>query len=505
MRSVPAFPLPMGPLGDGDSGQDASPTPRLQRFHSIQGAARTMIASPLHRALAPSPRQLAVLRMTGLNSLRELDRAQLYVIAAGLIMARVRGNEVQSAGELIDSLADATGEFDATLPATVLLPYTCAVAEQRISAGRPNTAIEHSSAAIALARESGDPRWERRALGLHAAAVALSGSPIHAEEMLEEIEQLQDRMGWSEDFPDYMAAVAGLLISFMRMDEERVTELLSAMRVDAPGRVKPAALMLLMAAIERLLRGEPHRALYLAAQITTGAEGAIGATLVKSAAYALQGMILCGRGEPLHALALLDGAQSPEGHFMCLNSIRASAFLALGQHHQVLEATSECVKRRTEHNLWTLPGALIRRAIAHLHLGHEDVAFHDATDAIMLFSSLYPSSALYLIPRDDLDALRAFITRRSPDLVPELLWVEQSMASVAPAQAPTVVLPAFTRREERVAKYLNTSLTYPEIATELHVATSTIKSQALAVFKKLGAHTREEAVLLLEQSGFYEA
>jgi LuxR family maltose regulon positive regulatory protein len=53
---------------------------------------------------------------------------------------------------------------------------------------------------------------------------------------------------------------------------------------------------------------------------------------------------------------------------------------------------------------------------------------------------------------------------------------------------------ALTTAEVRVLQYLPTHLTFPEIAAQLFVSRHTVKTQALSAYRKLGAHTRSEAI-----------
>jgi LuxR family transcriptional regulator, maltose regulon positive regulatory protein len=54
---------------------------------------------------------------------------------------------------------------------------------------------------------------------------------------------------------------------------------------------------------------------------------------------------------------------------------------------------------------------------------------------------------------------------------------------------------SLTTAELRVLPLLATHLSYPEIAAELFVSPNTIKSQAYSIFRKLGASSRNEAVI----------
>jgi LuxR family transcriptional regulator, maltose regulon positive regulatory protein len=58
---------------------------------------------------------------------------------------------------------------------------------------------------------------------------------------------------------------------------------------------------------------------------------------------------------------------------------------------------------------------------------------------------------------------------------------------------------SLTAAELRILPMLATHLSYPEIAAELFVSPTTIKSQAYSIFRKLGAPSRSEAVIRSRQ------
>ena len=59
---------------------------------------------------------------------------------------------------------------------------------------------------------------------------------------------------------------------------------------------------------------------------------------------------------------------------------------------------------------------------------------------------------------------------------------------------PVAAGSVLTMAELRVLQYLPTHLSYPDIARKLYVSPHTVKTQALAVFRKLDAHSRNEAI-----------
>jgi LuxR family maltose regulon positive regulatory protein len=64
----------------------------------------------------------------------------------------------------------------------------------------------------------------------------------------------------------------------------------------------------------------------------------------------------------------------------------------------------------------------------------------------------------------------------------------------APSAGPRPPLEPLSKSEIRVLRYLPTHLSAPEIAAELSVSTSTVKTHMRNLYAKLGAHSRAEAV-----------
>jgi LuxR family maltose regulon positive regulatory protein len=62
------------------------------------------------------------------------------------------------------------------------------------------------------------------------------------------------------------------------------------------------------------------------------------------------------------------------------------------------------------------------------------------------------------------------------------------------ADAPQEPHEDLSESELRVLRYLPTNLSAPEIAAELFLSTSTVKTHMRHVYAKLGAHRRTEAV-----------
>jgi LuxR family maltose regulon positive regulatory protein len=66
------------------------------------------------------------------------------------------------------------------------------------------------------------------------------------------------------------------------------------------------------------------------------------------------------------------------------------------------------------------------------------------------------------------------------------------------SEARSDVLPEFTDREAEVIALLGTPLTTKEIGEELFLSRNTIKTYLRRIYRKLGAASRDEALLIAE-------
>ena len=78
-------------------------------------------------------------------------------------------------------------------------------------------------------------------------------------------------------------------------------------------------------------------------------------------------------------------------------------------------------------------------------------------------------------------------------------------AQLARERGPrTPAASALTAAELRVLPMLATHLSFPEIATEMFLSPHTVKSQAMSIYRKLGASSRNQAVTRSRELGLLE-
>ena len=119
--------------------------------------------------------------------------------------------------------------------------------------------------------------------------------------------------------------------------------------------------------------------------------------------------------------------------------------------------------------------ARILLARAALALGEQDLARHHLREARVVTSAVDDVG----IMREQIDELTARLTVES--------------------EARSDVLPEFTDREVEVIALLGTPMTTKEIGEELFLSRNTIKTYLRRIYRKLGAASRDEALLIAER------
>jgi LuxR family maltose regulon positive regulatory protein len=96
------------------------------------------------------------------------------------------------------------------------------------------------------------------------------------------------------------------------------------------------------------------------------------------------------------------------------------------------------------------------------------------------------------------------ILQQRPDLGILPQRVAELRAATAAIKASTIGPSALTAAELRLLPLLPTHLTFPDIASQMYLSPNTIKSQAISMYRKLGATTRAQAVTRARELGLLE-
>jgi LuxR family transcriptional regulator, maltose regulon positive regulatory protein len=425
-------------------------------------------------------------------------QVQLLLGVVGLLLARQRGNlpavieearRLQAVAEAPDAARSGLGE---ELRALALI--NLGIAEY--GTARFEEAEPHLEQGVALARRIGRPYLEFTGLA-HQAAVEIFRSFARAAERSRQAVELAERHGWTDEPAAGIAyqVLGSALVSQGRPEEAEpwVQRAERTVRADA----EPAAAVTVhyTRGLLQLARGRDADAL-----AAFRAAERLGRLLA-----APHYLVPPARGRLIHALVRLG---------------------ELEQAEQALAGLSEQDRDRGE----------IRTAAATLRLAQDDpdaaaVALMPVLDGSALVSSrnwLVQSFTLEAIARDalgDADAAERVLERAldlaEPDgvLLPFLLdpapgllerharhrtahasllaEILSLLAGRTPAPPPAAAQPPLeplSESEIRVLRYLPTNLSAPEIASELYVSPSTVKTHIHHLYAKLGTHRRGEAV-----------
>jgi LuxR family transcriptional regulator, maltose regulon positive regulatory protein len=357
--------------------------------------------------------------------------------------------------------------------------------------GRLDDAESHLDQAVAMARRIQWPYLEFMGL-VYRAEIELSRRLPRAADLSRQAIDIAERHGWTADlFTGFASNTLGAALAWQgRLDEADTW----------------------MQRAEQIFRAEADPA------------SAMGAHYVR-------GQLELGRGRAADALAAFRASEQLAGPNPLGRPLRAWLILArvrLGDNDRAEQALADLSARDRDRRE-------IRIAAAALRLAQGDPAAATAALAPVLDGSalggwrswLAEAFLLEAIARDALgepsaagNALERALDLAEPDGA--LLWfllhpapgllerhASQRTAHAAllahicdllagskpaPPAGSRPALEPFSKSEVRVLRYLPTHLSAPEIAAELSVSTSTVKTHLRNLYSKLGAHSRAEAV-----------
>jgi LuxR family maltose regulon positive regulatory protein len=158
-------------------------------------------------------------------------------------------------------------------------------------------------------------------------------------------------------------------------------------------------------------------------------------------------------------------------------------------------------------------------AASGAHLGRADEAKRDLRAAVDLLAGLedsifwYGAAARILLAHASLGladvvgartllAQASRMARRMPDAVTFEQWFDDAWSYMDSLAETRLAGPsALTIAELRILRFLPSHRSFREIAEQLGVSANTVKTQAHAVYRKLGAASRSEAVARAQDAG----
>ncbi len=142
----------------------------------------------------------------------------------------------------------------------------------------------------------------------------------------------------------------------------------------------------------------------------------------------------------------------------------------------------------------------LRRGIARLTELGNDVSWRGAEVSLLLaHASLWLAD---IVGARSLLAQASRFARKTVDGVVFESWFAEAWSYLDTLAETSLAGPsALTVAELRVLRYLPSHRSFREIADQLGVSTNTVKTQAHAVYRKLGAASRSEAIVRAEKAG----
>jgi LuxR family maltose regulon positive regulatory protein len=436
----------------------------------------------------------------GEASVPEGRRSQARVLLGmvRLLLARQRGNPpaVAEQAERLQALAETPEAAQPGLGEELRALTLVSLGMTEFWAARPTEARRHLEQGVALARRIGRPHLEFSGLAYQAVS-EIPRSFTQAAERSRQAIELARRHGWTDEIAAgyaYAALAAGLAWQ-LRLEEAEVW-LQRAERTIRP-ESEPAAAMgvyHIRGALE-LARGRNVDALaaFRAAERLAG-QLAVPHLLVPSVqAYLLYALVRLGETERAEQVLAALGQDGRDRGEICV----AAAALRLAQHdpHATAAALAPALDGSVPVTWPTwLVHAFMLEAIARDALGDPAAAGRALERALDLDEPDGGLLTFLLFPAPGLLERHARHRTAHAALLAEILDLLAGKRPAPPPAGPRPPLEPLSNAEIRVLRYLPTYLSAPEIASQLHVSTSTVKTHLRNLYAKLGAHSRAEAV-----------
>jgi LuxR family maltose regulon positive regulatory protein len=342
-------------------------------------------------------------------------------------------------------------------------------------------------AALAGARRDGRPGLELEVLATMALLHSLWSRVARAERVARQAHDLRRRAG--------LAAPPAL-------------QLATAMRAAAAGDFSGQELALLEVALPDVAGADPglavaHALVQARMLLAYGEEGAARTLLVQQDRHRIPPVLAVRRdimladldislGRPRSALALLEGYQGTPFAVLTATS-RAQAHLALGDRQRA----RECVR-----GVLITPSAQVGRLdLVQALLCDAQVALADGARGRaleLLTRAIEMARADIVLPFTQAGNAFADLLARHPDVADRWPAMPPGVPRAAAAAAPGAfreLADPLTQRELTILRLLSTSMSTMEIADELCLSANTVKTHLAAIYRKLPASGRREAVL----------
>jgi LuxR family maltose regulon positive regulatory protein len=315
---------------------------------------------------------------------------------------------------------------------------------------------------------------------------AQTGRPAEAERWADVVDRWECRDGPGPDDPgaEAWAAVLRALLCRRGVNQMLTDADEAVRRFAAAGIVAPVAMA--CRGIALVLSGRPHDADAAYAEAITGGAG-VGAPDVLADTLCERSLLAMARGDWSSAEAFAGRARALERQAGIEEMLVCAVQARMAWHRGDLPAVRRelvSAQRLRPFLTYVHPHLAIqaRLELARVHLGLGDMA-----------------GARTLMREID------EILERLPDLGTLVGEARELRARLSADRAPAALgASSLTAAELRVLPMLVTHLSFPEIGAEMFLSPHTVKSQAMSIYRKLGASSRNQAVTRSRELGLLE-
>ena len=417
---------------------------------------------------------------------------------ARLTLARWRGDygtALSEAQPLLEAVeADTVSEVAAARDVRAVGLLNLGTVELWSGAG--DDAERHLREGLELARRNGRPYLEQGCLA-HLAVAAARNSLTAARELAAQALEILEKYGWmSEPIVPVVLATMGAADAWQgRFDDAQpwLDRAEQALRPDA----EPAKELFVRYArgIQRLGQGRHAEAIAAFAETQRLQLLMVARDPLAIQARGLQVQTLVRMGEVSAARAAVETATDDERRYGETQAALASIHLAERDAHAAVEVLAP-VLSGTTHVVRDLSviNALLLDALARDMLGDAKAAEDDIERALGLAEPDALILPFVITPARDLLERHPRHRTAHAALLATILDVLSGSRLPARSSESPVLQEELTESEIRVLGYLPSNLSAPEIAAEIFLSTSTVKTHMRHIYEKLGAHRRTEAV-----------
>jgi LuxR family maltose regulon positive regulatory protein len=467
---------------------DARREPELAAFmayqelsaHSLETAASYIALAEQRRQDVPPDRRA---------------RFELNLAVARLALARRRGDDESVLAEVGALLEPAASAFDGVLlgdDARAKALMNLGILE--LWARRPDDAERDLEHALELARRAGRPYLE---IGCLSHMALLPTRPLTRQRpVTAEAVAIAERHGWETE---PIACMALATMAAVDVAQGRIAEggewLDRAERALRP-EVEPATalFLFLVRGIQRLCEGQLDEAAnaFEAAERTQASLVTVHVNTALVRNLLVQTQLRMGRRDAARATLVRVGQEQRDwGETRCaaaaIHLADEDAASAIEVLAPVLSGEASVIRA------FTLVQALLLDALAREQLGQRTAADADVERALDVTEADAVVFPFLVTPVQDLlDRHPRHLTAHATLLSD----IRGMFAGSAPARIGELaaLTEPLSESELRVLRYLPSNLSAPDIANELFVSTSTVKTHMRHVYEKLGVHRRTDAV-----------